>query len=135
MKKNLSRNEDVILSLIPRGSERKISTTEIQNSTDLSIRDIRKVIRNLVLYGVPIVGNRSGDNKGMYIATTELERSQGLVQFTSQIEDMVRRRNAIKNADLRHWQDGFSNECAYTGESNKNFNIEISLDLMDGIKQ
>lgn len=125
----LNKNESKILSIIPRGSERRINAYEIQNVVDLSIRSIRKIIHDLIIKGVPIVATRQGDNKGMFIAETEAERSQGLAEFNSQINEMAQRSNAIQEADLSHWQDGFTNECKYQGNLRTELNIELLLNL------
>ncbi|WP_125713010.1 hypothetical protein [Companilactobacillus kedongensis] len=100
----LSTTELIILRLIPAGSGRKITTKQIKKVTGISIRNIRDVIRGLVLKGIPIVSDRTSSDRGFYIATTEDERRAGMSQFNNQLNDMARRKRAIQNADLNGWR-------------------------------
>lgn len=98
--------EWTVLHGIPRGAASPITTSDLCKLTRLDVREVRQSVNNLVnRYGVPVVASRSA-NRGLYIATTEAERTAGLAAFTSQVSTMAIRIQAIKDADLEHWEDG-----------------------------
>lgn len=97
--------EQNVLNAIPVGGESPASTEDIGRLTGLTIRAVRESMSNLVnVYGVPIVALRSGQHKGVFIATTEEERQIGITGYEHQINSMSIRLTAIQNADLVNWK-------------------------------
>lgn len=103
--------ESKVLSLIPRGSERKTSLTEIEKLIDLDIRSIQATIHSLIRKGVPVVAVRSLTDGGLFIAKTDEERELGLKSLESQALDMQRRAQLVRQADLDNWDQNIS--CSY----------------------
>ena len=101
----LSIIESEVLSLIPRGSERKTSLTEIGKSIDLDIRSIQATINSLIKKGIPCVAVRSLTNGGLFIAETDEEREIGLKSLERQALDMQRRAELVRQADLVNWPE------------------------------
>lgn len=94
-----------ILSILPRGAGYPITTPNICKATQLRERDVREGVSNLINnYGVPIVANRSGQNTGMFIATTQEELNIGISAFKSQVTTMNARIRAIEQANLNGWE-------------------------------
>ncbi|WP_125588373.1 DNA replication protein [Companilactobacillus jidongensis] len=106
-KEKLSSDESKILSLIPNGIDGRATTVDISTITGMSVRRIRLVVSDLIKKGVPIVSERSQDSKGLYIATTDYERSLGLASFSNQINDMERRKLKLQQIDLNNWRSNF----------------------------
>lgn len=104
----LSIIESEVLSLIPRGAERKISLTEIGKSIDLDVRSIQATINSLIKKGVPCVAVRSLINGGLFIAETDEERERGLKSLERQALDMQRRAELVRQADLVNWHKNIS---------------------------
>lgn len=101
----LSGIEWTVLNCIPKGAGNPITTNDLCKLTGLDTREVRQAVSILInRHGVPIVANRSG-NRGMFIATNEAERTDGLAAFANQVSNMAIRIDAIRNADLEHWQD------------------------------
>ncbi|AKP63734.1 hypothetical protein FC99_GL000536 [Levilactobacillus koreensis JCM 16448] len=97
--------EQDVLNAIPVGGESPASTDDIGKLTGLTIRAVRESISNLVnVHGVPIVALRSGQHKGIFIATNEDERQIGITGYEHQINSMNIRLTAIQNADLVNWK-------------------------------
>lgn len=97
--------EQDVLHAISIGGESPTSTDDIRKLTGLTTRAVRESISNLVnVYGVPIVALRSGQHKGIFIATNEDERQIGITGYEHQINSMNIRLTAIQNADLVNWK-------------------------------
>ena len=93
-----------ILRQIPEGIERPVKIADIARITRIKERTVNSVIRQLTAKGIPIVSFRIGENKGVFIATTEYERALGLVSYEHQKNEMERRINDVRQADLKHWK-------------------------------
>lgn len=106
-KEKLSSDEAKVLSLIPNGSDGRVTTNDIENITGMSVRRIRSIVSRLIQKGVPIVSERSQDSKGLYIATNDYERSLGLASFSNQISDMERRKLKLQQINLKTWRNNF----------------------------
>lgn len=106
-KKKLSGVELKVLDMLPRGLAHPIQLRSLVTLTGFSDRRIYEIINGLITkVGVPIVSIRSGDLKqrGFYIATSDEERTTGLVSIIGQTKDMENRIAAVKKADLHAWQ-------------------------------
>lgn len=107
MKKTLSINESRVLNMIPRTSEKPILISEIARVMHISWRSVASIIETLVMdYGVPIVSKRSGkeNQKGVYIATSDIEREYGLLSLRSQVAENLKRIKKVEHADLENWE-------------------------------
>ncbi|MGX2945869.1 hypothetical protein [Enterococcus alishanensis] len=99
----LSIIEQAVLELIPIGGERKINIADITTIVDLNSREVYSVIQSLRSKGVPIVATR-GKEGGIFVATNESERLQGLHPLRMQhitTEETIRN---IEQADLDNWK-------------------------------
>lgn len=98
--------EQAVLDLIPRGGQRKQSAAEIAPLLGLEKRDIQAVVSRLIKKGVPIVAKRNGSyiKRGYYIATTEEERTKGLISLKRQQKDTEERIKLVEHADLKNWE-------------------------------
>ncbi|MHC5269281.1 hypothetical protein ACYSNO_08890 [Enterococcus sp. LJL98] len=105
--KELTIIEEAVIQLLPEGATRKITTKEISKLIDLDERSVFEVIRCLIKKGVPIVAIRNGkyEDRGLYIATTNEERSTGLHALKEQTNDMALRIKQVESADLKHWKN------------------------------
>lgn len=100
----LSVIESKVLSLIPKGTERKTSLTEIEKLIDIDIRSIQATINSLIRKNVPIVAVRGYSDGGIFIATTDEEREIGLRSLESQAKDMTSRAKLVRACDLDNWE-------------------------------
>lgn len=103
MKQRLTLIERSVLELIPIGSLRKITTADIMPLVDLDSREVFAVIQSLRRKGVPIVATR-GKEGGIFVATNEAERSEGLHPLRLQYLTTQETIHNIEQADFHAWK-------------------------------
>ena len=97
---NLPKNDKRVLSLIKTGAENAITGAEIASVSGLDKRLVQKIISRLITkYGVPIVGVRSGSNRGYFIPANKAELMDGTRAFYNQLQDEQKRLTILVNAD------------------------------------
>lgn len=90
-----------VLHLLPRGSERLITTNEISQVTGISKRTVYKDIALLIdRYGIPIGGLRSDGKRGYFIITNEAERKQALSSLRKQSLEMLKRIDKVDSIEI-----------------------------------
>lgn len=97
--------EKAVLELIPKGLERKISISELASMVGIDERSIYTIINNLRKKGVPVCAQRSGKDRGYFIATNEQEKADGLASYRSQYKDMGHLIDVIEKADVSNWME------------------------------
>ena len=98
--KQLDKEEQQLLDLLPKGIERPRPLKELVKLSGLKDREVRGIIyRLIVLHHVPIGAQYNRPN-GYYIITNDKERQQALAPLTSQIAMMSKRAEIISNAEL-----------------------------------
>ncbi|GGI63653.1 hypothetical protein [Limosilactobacillus caviae] len=98
--KQLDKEEQQLLDLLPKGIERPRPLKELVKLTGWSNRRVRGIIyRLIVLHHVPIGAQYNRPN-GYYIITNNEERQQALAPLTSQIAMMSKRAEALSNVEL-----------------------------------
>lgn len=95
--------EKAVLELIPQGTERKISISELAAIIGIDRRSIFSVVNNSRKKGVPVCAQRSGKDRGYFIATNEQEKADGLASYRSQYKDMGHLIDVIEKADVSNW--------------------------------
>lgn len=104
MSKELSVIESSVLSLIPRGKDKKVTLDYICKNTGLKVREVQSVINCLVFkYEIPVCADRS--QGGVYIPINNEERSNGLNGIKSQVNNLKSRIKIVESADLNNWMD------------------------------
>ena len=98
--KQLDKEEQQLLDLLPKGIERPRPLKELVKLSGLKDREVRGIIyRLIVLHHVPIGAQYNRPN-GYYIITNDKDRQQALAPLTSQITMMSKRAEIISNAEL-----------------------------------
>ena len=98
--KQLDKEEQQLLDLLPKGIERPRPLKELVKLSGLKDREVRGIIyRLIVLHHVPIGAQYNRPN-GYYIITNDKERQQALAPLTSQLTMMSKRAEIISNAEL-----------------------------------
>ena len=98
--KQLDKEEQQLLDLLPKGIERPRPLKELVKLSGLKDREVRGIIyRLIVLHHVPIGAQYNRPN-GYYIITNDKERQQALAPLTSQITMISKRSDIISNAEL-----------------------------------
>lgn len=105
MIKNLNSNHTddkaTLLKLIPTGIDHTISSTELGGLTGFSIRQIRKLINELITHdNVPIGGLRHGSKFGYFIIINEDERITALAPLIADSREMEKRIRVLKSIDV-----------------------------------
>lgn len=98
-----------VLSVLPRGRENARTGKELCKLLGINERIFYKVIQRLRVKGVPVVSSREGEPRGLYIATNELEKAQGVKPYESQYKNMRELLNALQNIKVDTWQQDFFN--------------------------
>ena len=104
MGKSMTEIERVVLSLIPISDERGINIKDIVEQTNLSTRQVKRVIDQLInKYGIVIVGVRNG-RTGYFIPVTDEARQEGVLPLKAQAIREFKRVNKIQKGNLDEWK-------------------------------
>lgn len=104
MGKTMTPIERVVLSLIPVSDERRINIKDIVAQTNLSTRQVKKIIDQLINnYGIVIVGVRNG-RTGYFIPVTDEARQEGVLPLKAQAIKEFKRVNKIQKGNLDEWK-------------------------------
>lgn len=95
--KELTKQEQMVYDLLPRGIENSRTYKQLNMSIDK--RAFFQVINSLRLKG-KVIGAIRGRSGGYYVATSESERKMALRQFEAQMVNEMKIISAIKKADL-----------------------------------
>lgn len=99
--KQLDKEEQQLLELLPKGIERPRPLKELVKLTGWNSRKVRGIINRLIIvHHQPIGARYEHPNNGYFIITNDKERQQALAPLTSQITMMSRRAEIISNAEL-----------------------------------
>lgn len=100
---HLTELEKRVFCFIPMGIERKVSNEDIQMTFNLTDREVRQTIYDLIQKGIPVVAIKQKGG-GYYIATTEAERQEGLRANKSQVKSELKRIKAVESIDLMNFR-------------------------------
>ncbi|MBB1068750.1 hypothetical protein H5S40_00875 [Limosilactobacillus sp. RRLNB_1_1] len=101
--KQLNKEEQQILRLIPKGSTSPRPLQDLMKLTGFSSRKVRSIVNELIVkHRIPIGAKYSKPN-GYYIITNENERDHALVPLVSQYGELFKRAQVIANADLQRF--------------------------------
>ena len=104
MGKSMTEIERVVLSLIPISDERRINIKDIVEQANLSTRQVKRVIDQLInKYGIVIVGVRNG-RTGYFIPVTDEARQEGVLPLKAQAIREFKRVNKIQKGNLDEWK-------------------------------
>ncbi|WP_235958402.1 hypothetical protein [Limosilactobacillus frumenti] len=100
----MTAREAKVIRLIPRGSERKVTMKDLASLAGMDTRGVQDIISSAKKKGVPIMSSRKAKDHGYYIAETEAERRNGLVNLKHQANEILAGIDGITNADLDNWE-------------------------------
>lgn len=100
----LTAREAEVIRLIPRGAERKIAMKDLASLAGMDTRAVQDIISSAKKKGVPIISSRKAKDHGYYIAETEAERRNGLVNLKHQANEILAGIDGITSADLDNWE-------------------------------
>ena len=83
-----------VLSLIPKGEQNRITSTEIERAANIHGSTIRNIVNNLRANFVPI----ASDSNGYFIAENPDELNHTIAQINSRIHKMIKAREGLKKA-------------------------------------
>lgn len=90
-----------VLGMIPKGIKKPVTVAEISQATGISVRNVRKLLRVLLMtYNIPIGGSRSGGRYGIFIATTDEERAAAIAPLANNAKEIQRRVNKLRRMQL-----------------------------------
>lgn len=99
--KDMSKLQVEVFMLLPKGMERLVSTSDIENRLNIDKRHVMGIIEELILdYDIPIGSLRDINNYGYFIATSEEEKIKGTLSLIQQVNSMKRRVEKVMEADL-----------------------------------
>ncbi|MCR1891001.1 DNA-binding protein [Ligilactobacillus murinus] len=115
-----TQDEQRILNLLGYGADNAKTTRHLRLVAGLSERRVRQIIgRLIIVYGVPIAGVRSGQNRGYYIVTDDDERTGALGPIKAEINELGKRKQALEQAELKdNWQEHYSKGDGDSGKLN-----------------
>ena len=87
-------DSETFLMLIPKGSDSRITSSEIETLTGMKGSAIRATVNELRSSGNPI----ASDKNGYYIATTTAELEHTIRQLESRIKSINKARNGLLDA-------------------------------------
>ena len=99
--KQLDKEEQQLLNLLPHGVNHPCPLRELVKLTGWNGRKVRATIyRLIVVHHQPIGATYQQPGNGYFIITNDQERQQALAPLTSQIAMMSKRAQVIGNAEL-----------------------------------
>lgn len=102
-----------LLGLLGVGYENIKATKYLTTMMQMDMRTLRALIRKLVgTHGVPIIGIRTGEKTGYYIASNTTELLDGARIYYSQIREEQKRFDALMSTDLHSWKNLLQEEIA-----------------------
>ena len=100
-----------LLKLIPVGANNAITTKALEDKTKKDAREIRRIVRGLVMkYNIPIIGTRYGKG-GYYIPKTVKEQQDGVKPLLEQATKEMERVSTLEKSDIHEYKK-------YLGEMN-----------------
>lgn len=103
----LTAKEKRVLGVLGLGKSQARNVSDLSKVTEMDTRTFNDIIFRLALKGIPIVSNRTGENRGVYIAETEEEKIEGLQFLKAQIKNMTKRVQAVQASNPLTWKDDF----------------------------
>lgn len=102
--KQISQQERMVLRLIPVGASKARPIAEISRLTGISARNIKDIVRTLVVkYEIPVIGARYG-NPGYYIPKNEEEQRDGIKPLVAQATREFERVNKLKKGRIENYR-------------------------------
>lgn len=93
-----------LLKLIPVGANNAITTKTLEEKTKKNARDIRRIVRGLVMkYNIPIIGTRYGEG-GYYIPKTVQEQQDGVKPLLEQATKEMERVSTLEKSDIHEYK-------------------------------
>ena len=93
-----------LLRLIPVGANNAIATKTLEEKTKKNARDIRRIVRGLVMkYNIPIIGTRYGEG-GYYIPKTVKEQQDGVKPLLEQAMKEMERVSTLEKSDIHEYK-------------------------------
>ena len=93
-----------LLKLIPVGANNAITTKKLEEKTKKNARDIRRIVRGLVMkYHIPIIGTRYGEG-GYYIPKTVKEQQDGVKPLLEQATKEMERVSTLEKSDIHEYK-------------------------------
>lgn len=119
-----------ILSLIPVGKEKLISTREIEQATGFKARDIHAIINDLIMtYKIAIGSSRDKTKYGYFIPTNEEEKLDGIASLEEQTITMQQRAQVVRSADIETamaYKLRYSNSPTFTKQLKLNLTEQVN---------
>nr|DAV42080.1 MAG TPA: hypothetical protein [Caudoviricetes sp.] len=93
-----------LLRLIPVGANNAITTKTLESKMKKDARDIRRIVRGLVMkYNIPIIGTRYGEG-GYYIPKTIKEQQEGVKPLLEQAMKEMERVSTLEKSDIHEYK-------------------------------
>ena len=93
-----------LLKLIPVGANNAITTKTLEEKTKKNARDIRRIVRGLVMkYNIPIIGTRYGEG-GYYIPKTVKEQQEGVKPLLEQATKEMERVSTLEKSNIHEYK-------------------------------
>lgn len=93
-----------LLKLIPVGANNAITTKVLEEKTKKDAREIRRIVRGLVMkYNIPIIGTRYGKG-GYYIPKNIQEQQDGVKPLLEQATKEMERVSTLEKSDIHAYK-------------------------------
>lgn len=93
-----------LLKLIPVGANNAITTKLLEKKIKKDAREIRRIVRGLVMkYNIPIIGTRYGKG-GYYIPKTIQEQQDGVKPLLEQATKEMERVSTLEKSDIHEYK-------------------------------
>lgn len=93
-----------LLKLIPVGANNAITTKLLEKKIKKDAREIRRIVRHLVMkYNIPIIGTRNGKG-GYYIPESIKEQQDGVKPLLEQALKEMERVSMLEKSDIHEYK-------------------------------
>lgn len=94
--KELNQREKQYLAVLNYGYGNAVTSDQLAKQFKTTPRNVRGILREMCLKGVPIVALRRGNKRGYFLAESIAELHEGLIPLESEVRETKKRITVLK---------------------------------------
>ena len=100
--KELTEREKQYLAVLNYGYGNAVTGDQLAKQFKTTVRNVRSILREMCLKGVPIVALRRGNKRGYFLVESITELHEGLIPLEAEVKETRKRIRALK---VLKWYD------------------------------
>jgi len=94
--KELNEREKRYLAVLNYGYGNAVTSDQLAKQFKTTVRNVREILREMCLKGVPIVALRRGNKRGYFLAESVAELHEGIRPLESEVRETKKRVTVLK---------------------------------------